>query len=109
MKQSSKAALFSGLGFPGLGQMLVLKRTARGLVFMVPAAAVFCWLMYGVWTATSVLMDEALSGALPPDPILIAQRLTKASVVPGASIAGWILLACWIASIVDALLTRDKP
>jgi hypothetical protein len=109
MKQSSKAALISGLGFPGLGQMLVLKRTVRGLVFMLPALAVFGWLMYGVWKATAVLMDQALSGALPPDPILIAQRLTKASIMPGTSTAGWILLACWIASIVDALLTRDKP
>ncbi|KQZ32447.1 hypothetical protein [Duganella sp. Root1480D1] len=108
MKLSSKAALFSGLGFPGLGQMLVLKRRTRGLVFMVPALSVFIWLMYGLWKATSVLMDEALSGALPPDPILIAQRLTKASIMPGASAAGWILFACWIASIVDALLTRDQ-
>ncbi|WP_426161962.1 hypothetical protein [Pseudoduganella sp. R-34] len=109
MKQSTKAALISGLGFPGLGQMLVLKRTVRGLVFMLPALAVFGWLMYGVWKATAVLMDQALSGALPPDPILIAQRLTKASIMPGTSTAGWILLACWVASIVDALLTRDKP
>jgi len=108
MKQSSKAALISGLGFPGLGQMMVLKRTARGLVFMVPALAVFGWLMHGVWKATSVLMDEALSGVLPPAPILIAQRLTKASIMPGTSTAGWILLICWIASIIDALLTRDK-
>lgn len=109
MKQTSKAALLSGLGFPGLGQIIVLKRKVRGLVFMVPALAVFGWLMYGVWKATSVLMDEALSGALPPDPVLIAQRLTKASVMPGTSTAGWVLLVCWIASIVDALLTRDKP
>lgn len=109
MKQTNKAALFSGLGFPGLGQLLVLKRPARGMVFMLPALAAFSWLMYGLWKATSVLMDEALSGALPPDPILITQRLTKASIVPGASFAGWILLACWIASIVDALLVRDKP
>ncbi|WP_426318248.1 hypothetical protein [Pseudoduganella sp. R-43] len=109
MKQSTKAALISGLGFPGLGQMLVLKRTVRGLAFMLPALAVFGWLMYGVWKATAVLMDQALSGALPPDPILIAQRLTKASIMPGTSTAGWILLACWVASIVDALLTRDKP
>ncbi|HEY0585235.1 MAG TPA: hypothetical protein VGD52_03810 [Pseudoduganella sp.] len=109
MKQSSKAALISGLGFPGLGQMMVLKRTARGLVFMLPALAVFGWLMYGLWKATAVLMDEALSGALPPDPVLIAQRLTKASMLPGTSTAGWILLACWVASIADALLARDKP
>lgn len=108
MKQSSKAALLSGLGFPGLGQMLVFKRPARGLVFMAPALAVFGWLMYGLWKATVVLMEEALSGTLPPDPILIAQRLTKASVMPGTSTAGWILLVCWIASIADALLTRDK-
>jgi hypothetical protein len=61
-----------------------------------------------LWKATAMLMNEALSGALPPDPVLIAQRLTKASIVPGASAAGWILLVCWVASIVDALLTRDK-
>lgn len=108
MKQSHKAALFSGLGFPGLGQFIVLKRPGRGLLFMLPALAVFCWLMYGLWKATAVLMEEALSGTLPPDPILITQRLAKASITPGTSTAGWILLACWIASIVDAFLTRDK-
>ena len=108
MKQSNKAALFSGLAFPGLGQLLVLKRPVRGLVFMLPALAAFGWLMYGLWKATAMLMNEALSGALPPDPVLIAQRLTEASIVPGASMAGWILLICWTASIVDAFLTRDK-
>ena len=45
MKQSNKAALFSGLAFPGLGQLLVLKRPVRGLVFMLPALAAFGWLV----------------------------------------------------------------
>jgi hypothetical protein len=108
MKQSTKAALFSGALFPGLGQLMILKRPLRGLAFLLPAAAAVCWLMYGIWSATSMLMDQALSGALPPDPVLIAERLTKASIVPGSSAAGWILLACWLASVVDALLVRGK-
>jgi len=108
MKQTTKATLFSGLGFPGLGQLLVLKRPKRGLAFMLPSLGAFGWLMYGLWKGTSVLMDEALSGQLAPDPIAISARLHQSLYIPGASAAGWILLACWIASIIDAALIRDK-
>ena len=109
MKQQTKAALLSGLAFPGLGQLLLLKRPLRGLVFTLPALASFAWLMHALWQGTTTLLNEALQGKLAPDPVLIATRLSEASYVPGAGTAGWVLLACWLASILDALVIKDKP
>jgi hypothetical protein len=109
MKQQTKAALLSGLAFPGLGQLILLKRPIRGLVFTIPALASFAWLMHALWQATTILLNEALQGKLPPDAIIIATRLSEASALPGTGTAGWILLACWLASILDALAIKDKP
>jgi hypothetical protein len=108
MKQTTKATLLSGLAFPGLGQLIVLKRPKRGLLFALPALAAFCWLMYGLWQGTATLMEEALSGRLAPDPVAISARLHESIFIPGADAAGWVLFICWIASIVDALAIRDK-
>ncbi|WP_028101236.1 hypothetical protein [Pseudoduganella violaceinigra] len=109
MKQTTKAALLSGLAFPGLGQLMVLKRPKRGAAILLPALASFCWIMYGVWAATATLMEEALNGTLAPDPFAISARLHETSFVPGADTAAWILVACWLAGIIDALLLRDRP
>jgi hypothetical protein len=108
MKQQTKATLLSALAFPGLGQIVVLKRPIRGLIFLLPALAAFSWLMYGLAKGTNALLAEALQGTLAPDPVLIATRLTEASQVPGADTAAWILLASWLASIIDAQITRNK-
>ena len=102
MKQQTKAALLSGLAFPGLGQLILLKRPIRGLLFTLPALASFTWLMH-------TLLNEALQGKLVPDPVIITTRLHEASAIPGTGTAGWILLACWLASILDALIIKDKP
>jgi hypothetical protein len=107
LKQQTKAALLSGLIFPGLGQLAILKRQKRGLAMLLPALASFGWLMYGLVKATSPLMDEALRGTLSPDPAVIAARLTETSAITGAGTASWILLACWLASLVDALAIKD--
>jgi hypothetical protein len=108
MKQQTKATLLSALAFPGLGQLVVLKRPVRGLIFLLPALGAFSWLMYGLAKGTNALMAEALKGTLAPDPILIATRLTEASQMPGAEIAAWILVASWLASIIDAQLPSNK-
>ena len=108
MKQSTKAALLSGLAFPGLGQLIFLKRPKRGLAFLLPSLAATIWLMSGLWQATATLMDEALSGRLAPDPVAMAERLHQSSATSGADAASWIIVICWLASIIDALLIRDK-
>lgn len=108
MKQSTKAALLSALILPGIGQLVILKRRVRGLLFMVPALTAFLWLMYGLSIATMKLMYAAVNGELPPDVGLITDRLISYATMPGSSIALWIMLGCWLASLLDALLIKDR-
>ncbi len=109
MKQSTKAALLSGLVFPGLGQLVFLKRTKRGLAFLLPALIAMFWMMAGIMQSTNALLDEAMSGRLAPDPASILERLNQTGTTSGAEAASWILLICWLASLLDALLIKDKP
>lgn len=108
MKPTTKAALLSGLALPGLGQLMILKRPLRGLAFLLPSLCAFIYLMYGLSTATMALMTEALNGTLVPDPVAIAIRLHQTAAAPHAAIAGWTLLACWLASLADALLLGER-
>ena len=108
MTQKNKAARLSARIFPGRGPLSILKRRKRGLAMLLPALLAFSWLMYGLWKGTTALMTEALRGTLSPDPTVIATRLTEASTIQGASAAGWLLLICWLASLLDALLVKDN-
>lgn len=107
MKPSSKAALVSALLFPGLGQITVLKRTARGCMFLLPAAAALLFLLGDAWRIANSLADQIVSGALPMDPSVIADRIAAGNDSSGGTIAATVLLVAWIASIVDALFSRD--
>lgn len=108
MKQSTKSALLSGLVLPGIGQLVIQKRRIRGLLFMIPALTAFLWLMYGLSTGMTKLMYDAATGNLPIDVTVITDRLLSYSAVPGASLAGWVMLTCWLASVLDALLLKDQ-
>ena len=108
MTNTTKATLLSGLIFPGLGQFLILKRPKRGALFLLPALAAVAWLMNALSASTSELFTEAASGRLAPDPAAISARLTESTLGPSADIAALVILACWLASIIDALAIRDK-
>ncbi|MCE3264035.1 MAG: hypothetical protein K0R43_3114 [Pseudoduganella sp.] len=108
MKQTTKAALLSGLAFPGLGQLLILKRPLRGLACLLPSLCAFIYLMYGLSTASMTLMTEALNGTLAPDPVAIATRLHQTAAAAHTSTAIWIMLACWLISVTDALFLPDR-
>ena len=108
MTNTTKAALLSGLIFPGLGQFLILKRPKRGALFLLPALAAVAWLMNALSASTSELLTEAASGRLAPDPAAISAHLTESTLGPSADIAALVILACWLASIIDALAIRDK-
>jgi hypothetical protein len=107
MKQTTKAALLSALLFPGLGQLLVLRRAIRGCFFLVPAAIAFLWLLGDVMQTANSIAEQIASGALPLDPSLISERIAASGgngLAP--QIAGGILIGAWLGSILDALLTR---
>lgn len=104
MKKSIKAALFSGLIFPGVGQFS-LKRYARGLIFFVPAISSLAYMLDNSMRKAFAIMDQIERGEVPLDPDAIA-NLISATASSSESLmlasAQWIIIACWMISIIDA-------
>ncbi|WP_229413491.1 hypothetical protein [Massilia violaceinigra] len=105
MNRSVVALLLSGLVFPGAGQYY-LGRRARACLFIVPTLVAAIYFFKQVVATASRMADEVLSGALPADPVLIAERLHQQgdTATPLMNIAAAVMLACWVASLVDAWL-----
>jgi TM2 domain-containing membrane protein YozV len=103
MKYSTKAALLSGLVFPGVGH-LYLKRWLRGTL-LAAGAAVVSWFLVSL--AVSSAMDIAgkiQNGDVPPSAEAISTMVSKASQSNELStdIATMILLVLWVVGIVDS-------
>jgi len=103
MKKSTKAALLSGLVFPGLGHVY-LRRYASGLVLLLLSG----WATYSV-TASSIdaaydIADQIEAGTVAPDSGAIGQLIEQRSQQAGqaTAIPGWVLLAAWLVGVVDS-------
>lgn len=109
MRRSIKAALMSALFFPGSGHIL-LGRTRRGLLFLLPAllAAVYVG-TYALQSANAVL-QQIDSGALALDPQRIAEQIANSpgSDAPFMTAAVLVMLLAWIGSIIDAFVIADE-
>ncbi|MES2152052.1 MAG: hypothetical protein V4508_19920 [Pseudomonadota bacterium] len=103
MDRSLKAALLSALVFPGAGQ-LYLRRYVPAAAFVLVALAPLWYLSDLVLARATSIVDQVLSGALAPDAALIASQIEHQSGAEGLlpTLAGWLLLACWVVSIADA-------
>lgn len=109
MKPSIKAALISGLVFPGLGH-LVLRRPLRGCLFLVPMVLAVIYLVRRMTELVDVLQAELESGALPFDPAAILERVHSSGINDGAvNLATLVCLACWIGSVADSLWLGRQP
>lgn len=108
LSQRNKALLLSGLLLPGSGHFL-LKRALRGCLFLLPTLAALVFALRDIMARANELSDQIASGALPLDPQLILEKVQamSASDGPAMSIAVWVLVACWIGSLVDTfIITR---
>jgi hypothetical protein len=107
---SIKAALLSGLVFPGLGQ-LVLKYYKRGIVLMFMVSASLMVLIFkAVQHALTILEKIELEGGVI-DIYSITEAATQASSSSDSLIykLGILLIvACWIFGIVDAYRIGKK-
>ena len=103
MKHSIKAALLSGLLFPGTGQ-IALKHYKRGLTLLLTASVcVFYIVKQAVNQAFSILDRLEKSGSL--DMNAITHAATQASGTSSnlwVNIAYLLIIGCWLFSIVDA-------
>jgi hypothetical protein len=113
MKRSTKAALLSGLVFPGIGHM-VLKRYRRGSVLMLLALAAFSVVVTQVLQRALTIVDRIESGAMPLDSGAIAEAVSRSSAGANSlveSTAMIVLVACWLIGIIDSYrlgVTRDE-
>lgn len=103
MKRSTTAALLSGLVFPGLGQFLLRRHVRACLFLLVMAVAVFI-LGRHVLALADAIVTDLNSGALPFDPVAIAARIEAGGADQASiTVASWVALLCWLASVGDAL------
>jgi hypothetical protein len=104
MTRSIKAALLSGLIFPGLGHM-VLKQYLRGAVLMLSALAALSVIVTNAIKQALAIVDRINNGEIPLEPGAIAELASiSASGVEGSimEIAALVVGAVWIVGIVDS-------
>jgi hypothetical protein len=111
MTGSAKAALWSGLVFPGIGQ-LMLKRRLRGSALVLISLVSFVFLLTQVYAAASAAADRLLESQDSMDYGMIRKAAEDA--VHGISGYGTraaviVLGICWAYGIVDAVLEPKKP
>lgn len=104
MKKSLKAALLSGLIFPGIGH-LMLKQHLRGSVLMV-SSLIALWAIVNVaYQRALAIVDRINSGDIPFDTGAIAEAVSDPGVSAGSlteNISLLVLLACWLIGIIDS-------
>lgn len=104
MSKSIKAALWSGLVFPGAGH-LFLQRYGRGIGLIgVSAICLFIIVSNAAEQAMAVVAKIEADGVMPdPSRILaLASQGSAAADTQSLSIATMVLLVCWIVGVLDA-------
>ena len=104
MMRTSKAALLSGLIFPGIGH-IVLKQYLRGSVLMLFALAALSVVVTRMYQRVLTIVDRINSGDIPVDTGAIAEMVSNST--SGAdslieNIALIVLVACWLIGIIDS-------
>ena len=104
MKKSSKAALLSGLIFPGIGHF-VLKQYLRGSILMLIALVALSVIVTRIFQQALTIVDRINSGEIPADTVAIAEMVSNSTSAADSlidNIALIVLLACWLVGIVDS-------
>ena len=107
LSRRTQALLLSALVFPGSGHFL-LKRKARGCLFLVPALVALVIVLRQIMARLDQIMAQVNSGALPLDVQLIVDRVDalSASDGPAMTVAVGVLAACWLGSLLDTMLIK---
>ena len=109
MDRSLRAALFSGLIFPGLGQIMLGKRWFGWLIIASTTVAII-GIVYGIVLRIPFVMEQLNQdlGSGIPDVARIME-ITIQSGKRGTFIlermSSWLLVFCWAGSIIHAFLS----
>lgn len=110
MKKSVKAALYSGLLFPGTGHFS-LDRYRRGLLFFVPAFSSIVFLVHNALSQAYAIVGQIEQGNIPANHEAITSLISTA---PGGAelmmlkLATWVWIICWFGALIDAYRLGKK-
>ncbi len=104
MTRSTKAALLSGLVFPGIGHM-VLKKYLRGSALIISALIASSIIVTVVIQRALTIVDRINSGDIPVETGAIAEMVSNStngadSLIENISVI--VLGACWLIGIIDS-------
>ncbi len=104
MTRPTKAALLSGLVFPGIGHM-VLKQYLRGSVLMISALFALSVIVTVVIQRALTIVNRINSGDIPVETGAIAEMVSNStngadSLIENISVI--VLGACWLIGIIDS-------
>jgi hypothetical protein len=104
MTKSTKAALLSGLVFPGIGH-IVLKQTLRGLILALLALLAMSELVKVAFERAQTIVDGVVSGEIVLESGAISELAANSSndsdgLMPSISVI--VFVACWLIGIIDS-------
>ncbi len=104
MKNALKGVFWSGLVFPGLGQ-IVLKHYQRGVVILL--TVLICMSIVVVKTVQDALtlMEKIESEGAAIDMSTLSSAAAQASATSESllfTLVFWLLILCWVIGVVDA-------
>jgi TM2 domain-containing membrane protein YozV len=103
VKRSTKAALLSGLVFPGIGHMY-LKRYIHGIVLSLGAACAIYFIVSVVVTAALEVSEKIKSGNVPIDMSAITDLVSQQLIgtEKQTNVAMIALVAFWVIGVADS-------
>jgi hypothetical protein len=104
MTRSTKAALLSGLVFPGLGHVF-LKQYLRGSILILVALVSLSAIVKIALQQAQLIVDRVVSGEVPLETGAIAELVTRSSNGSDdllSTVSMVVLIGCWLIGIIDS-------
>lgn len=101
MKQSTKAALLSGLIFPGIGHLAIKQYMRAGVLIVIALVATTIYVNAEFQQALAIV-DGINNGTIPLDATSITELAAQGADSPVVNNSFYVLVACWLIGIVDS-------
>lgn len=104
VSKSTKAALLSGLIFPGIGH-IVLKQYRRGSILILVALVAISAVVKIAFQRAQAIVDRAMSGESSLETGVISELLADSSNDTDglvSSVSMVVFIACWLFGIIDS-------
>jgi hypothetical protein len=111
MTKSTKAALLSGLIFPGIGH-IVLRQYLRGSILALVSLLAMSAMVKVASQRAQAIVDRVVGGEIPLETGAISELVVNSSndsdsLIPSISVI--VFFACWLFGIIDSYRVGMTP